>query len=168
MADKNLDELMKDLNTYTVQVAEEKKKAKADLYKEPFVFPWKYLILAVGVATWYFWKPIHIATAKIAGEPQVQRILNLLDQSEDIPVETISGAKAKQESLRESDSAKSLSIEPFAPVVAEERKPAASNNNLVQIDGRWYKKTADNIYYINGRRVFFVDNRKRAEETPAQ
>ncbi len=48
---------------------------------------------------------------------------------------------------------------------AESRDPASktakAQNEYVYIHGKYYKKTIDNIYVINGRRIFYVDNRSK-------
>lgn len=159
MADKKLDDLMKDLQTYTVQVAQEKKKAQAEAYRPHFVFPWKYLFLAVAICVWYFWKPLVAMKTQIAKQPHVMKILEVLDQSgpEILPAK-VSVVKARQDALNGVESP-TLQNQATAPEVT--RKPSSSD--IVQIEGRWYKKSPDNIYYINGRRVFFIDNRKREE-----
>ncbi len=160
MADKKLDDLMKDLQTYTVQVAQEKKKAQEEAFRQPFIFPWKYLILAVAVCVWYFWKPILVFKAQIARQPQVMKMLAALDQSDPaVEISKVSSVKARQDVLNGVETP-SMGALPIA--VGLDRKPSSAND-VVQIEGHWYKKTPDNIYYIKGRRVFFLDNRKRDE-----
>jgi hypothetical protein len=29
------------------------------------------------------------------------------------------------------------------------------------VEGKWMKRSPDNIYYINGRRVLYIDQRRR-------
>lgn len=160
MADKKLDDLMKDLQSYTVQVAQEKKKAQFEASRHKFIFPWKYLFLAVAVCIWYFWKPILVFKATIAKQPQVIRMLEALDQS-DPAVETVkvSAVKARQDALNGVE----IPTLGTSPTNLDADRKVASKSDVVQIEGRWYKKSADNIYYINGRRVFFLDKRNREE-----
>ena len=165
MADKNLDELMKDLNTYTVQVAEEKKKAQAEAYKEPFIFPWKWVILAIIGLGWYFRKPIETVTFKVVSQPQVRQVLDMLDQSSQSNPELKgpSSLELKNELLSGKDVSTSL---PSAPT--DVRMPAtAPERDIVQIEGKWYKKSPDNVYYIKGRRILYIDKVKNsATEAP--
>lgn len=163
MEEKKLDDLMKDLQTYSVQVAQEKKLAQIEASRVPFVFPWKYVIIATAVGVWYFWKPIKFVGNKVAEQHQIQELLKALDQSEPAPnTATNTALQAKQEALNGKESGPNLAAsEPG--VVA---RKVASDNGYVKIQGKYYKKSADNVYNINGQRVFFIDNRKREDEKP--
>jgi hypothetical protein len=41
------------------------------------------------------------------------------------------------------------------------------NEAYVRIDGKYYPKSPDNIYNINGKRIFYVNNRARTIGGPA-
>ncbi|MEK6556255.1 MAG: hypothetical protein AABZ31_13495, partial [Bdellovibrionota bacterium] len=41
-------------------------------------------------------------------------------------------------------------------------QPKATGPEWVQIDRKWYKKSPNNIYYVNGKKILFIENRQRA------
>lgn len=56
----------------------------------------------------------------------------------------------------EGAAATSMSSNSAGDTNSDERRP---EDDLVFIQGKYYKKTRDNVYIINGRRVFYVNNK---------
>jgi hypothetical protein len=134
VADKKLDDYVKDLQSYTVKVAAEKKRAQQEAEREPFYMPWKWVFLGLGILTWYFQKPI-VTVGSQSNQP--------------LPAQQQSNASASSTAAQ-----------------APEQKPTAVQSDYVKIDGRWFKRSADNTYMVNGRKVLYIDNRHQQGATP--
>lgn len=55
-----------------------------------------------------------------------------------------------------------------ARVSASRNEYVKDDGNYVLIEGKYYKARADNTYDVNGRRVFYVNNRKYGQEEPVE
>jgi hypothetical protein len=120
--------------------------------------------MSMGKVKYFFWSTVSSATMLIATSfsPKAQQTL----------LNTVSTFKQQlrqrlPSSIQDRMPANALS--PDAPPVASEagaKQVSASSNeylidnaNYVLIEGHYYPARADNTYMINGRKVFYVNNR---------
>lgn len=178
----DLKDSLKNLEKYVQEESKQKKKEQKKFERElrtgafrvQRTFPLNKLIffsMVMSVTFFGFGKNLKPFVTKYAPKPVSDTYDTALKITEDYTnqIEQFRTSKTKTITTKSTDQALSAAeIEgtQAAPTTNESqtRAVAAQANNepqWVQIDRKWYKKTADNIYYVNGKKVLFIENRQR-------
>ena len=134
----------------------------------------KILVALVLLAAWtWFYGPETLEQASKFSPPALK---SRLTQA----ASTLSGLRNKQVSEAQVE-APLPAPNPPADIRASQKAAAAVTNEahqasmgpsepadipMVRIEGRWYPKSSDNIYLINGKRILYIDNLAGVRATP--
>jgi uncharacterized membrane protein YgcG len=128
--------------------------------KKPFPVKWVLLAIVLCLGALIYYRKTLLAPAvieKISKKYPQSKVVNMaVDLAKDV-VESDLPAAAPMGSVPGGSNA---GADGAGNATNDQQKDPMAG--LIFIEGKYYKKTPDNIYIINGKRVFYVDNRGKS------
>lgn len=188
MSEKRLEDYLQDLQQYAKEDAKQKKLEYEQSFKEPFVFPWTKVIIGAAILATIFWNHINAGIESLKQTDMAQRVVEMAravkhvkvtietdpSRAEGSDTAASTGAGVSGGVISETRGPRPVQAPPNGTLgsvdaghsgggsaEAPGASGAESKDDMVQVEGKWMKRSPDNIYYINGRRVLYIDQRRR-------